>query len=94
MASTAFVGLVALAVVAAACGDNEPGRSAGSLTLGEGTGGIYLALGDSIAAGEGASDPSTSSYVALVAEALRARFAIYAGGKPGSVEVRGGSVEA
>ncbi len=73
IASTAFLGLVALALAAAACGD-EPGTADGSVTLGEGTGGIYLALGDSIAAGEGASDPGSTSYVALVAEALRARF--------------------
>jgi lysophospholipase L1-like esterase len=72
MASMAFLGLVALALVVAACGDDEP--SSAVVTLGEGTGGVYLALGDSIAAGEGASDPSATSYVALVAEALRARF--------------------
>ncbi len=38
------------------------------------SGGIYLALGDSIAAGTGSSDADTTSSVALVTEALRSRF--------------------
>ena len=37
-------------------------------------GGVYLALGDSIAAGTGASDADSTGYVALVAEALQSRF--------------------
>lgn len=36
-------------------------------------GGVYLALGDSIAAGTGASDAGRTSYPALVADAYRAR---------------------
>lgn len=35
---------------------------------------VYLALGDSIAAGSGATDASSTGYVALVEEALRERF--------------------
>ncbi len=40
----------------------------------DGEGGVYVALGDSFAAGDGASDPATTSYVALVGEALRQMY--------------------
>ena len=65
--------LLALAI-AAACGGSES-SSLGEPSLAEdGSGGVYLALGDSIAVGSGASDGATTSYVALVVEALRTRF--------------------
>jgi lysophospholipase L1-like esterase len=38
------------------------------------TGPLYLALGDSIAVGDGASDPQATAYVPLVHEALRERL--------------------
>ncbi len=69
-----FAPLLLALAIAAACGSSESG-SVGEPSLAEnGSGGVYLALGDSIAAGSGASDAATTSYVALVAEALRARF--------------------
>lgn len=42
--------------------------------LPSGTGGAYISLGDSIAAGEGASDPATTSYVGIMGEALRKKY--------------------
>ena len=72
--TAALLGLFALALAALACngGDAEaPGRS----PLPEGVaGGLYLVLGDSWAAGQGASDADATSYAALVAQALRSRF--------------------
>ena len=66
--------LLALAFAGVACGNSES-SSPGEPSLAEdGSGGVYLALGDSIAAGSGSSDAATTSYAALVAEALRARF--------------------
>ena len=65
--------LLVAAAVALACGDSGSRVTTAGLLPPEGTGGTYLALGDSIAAGQGASDAS-SSYVALVAGALRERF--------------------
>ena len=41
-----------------------------------GAGGVYVALGDSIAAGTGASDAEATNYVSLVAEALRAQLGV------------------
>ncbi len=70
---TALLGLIALAFAALACGGGRSVTTAGLLPAGE-RGGVYLALGDSIAAGSGASDASATSYVALVEEALRDRF--------------------
>lgn len=57
-----------LAYLAGACG------STSSSVLPGGEGGVYLALGDSIAEGENASDPERSDYVALVFDALRAHY--------------------
>ncbi|MEX1255766.1 MAG: SGNH/GDSL hydrolase family protein [Dehalococcoidia bacterium] len=66
--------LLVLAIAAFACDDGSSNvTTSGLLPEGE-EGGVYLALGDSIAAGEGASDPDTTDYVAQVAEALRARY--------------------
>jgi lysophospholipase L1-like esterase len=67
--------LCALAVALSAVSCSEDSGSSGSsngitATPAE-AGGLYLALGDSIAVGQGASDPATKGYVALVAEALR-----------------------
>ena len=73
--AVALLGLVALAFAGLAC-DTGGGESAvvtPTSPLPDVTGGVYLALGDSIAAGGGASAASTS-YVALVAQALRSRF--------------------
>ncbi len=66
----------ALAAALAACagGDGSDERVALSELLAAADGGVYLALGDSVAAGSGASDPSTTGYVALVAAALQPRF--------------------
>ena len=70
--------LVVLALIAVTTGVACRGGSSGVTTsalLPEGeSGGVYVALGDSIAAGYGASDADTTSYVALVAAALRERF--------------------
>jgi lysophospholipase L1-like esterase len=79
LAGLALAGLVTLAL-AVSCSDGDANDSAGDpangpvLVLEAGDSGVLLALGDSIAAGSGASDPATTSYVALVAEALRSRF--------------------
>ena len=55
-----------------ACGGS--GSSDSAVVFKDATGGVYLALGDSVAAGSGASDPATTSYVGLVADALRTLF--------------------
>ena len=74
--AVALLGLIALAFAGLAC-DSGSGSESAVVTptspLPDATGGVYLALGDSIAAGGGASDASTG-YVALVAQALRSRF--------------------
>lgn len=68
---TAALALVALTAVAC----NGGGEQAdGTPILAPATGGVYLALGDSVADGRGASDPESTDYVALVAEALQPRF--------------------
>ncbi len=79
----ALASLVAL-VLAVSCSGGDAGGpandSAGGpvndpiLVLEAGASGVLLALGDSVAAGSGASDPATTSYVGLVAEALRSTF--------------------
>lgn len=61
--------LIPLALLAAACGGSAAKR-AGVIST-DRQGGVYVALGDSVAAGDGASDPATTSYVALIAAALR-----------------------
>ena len=65
--------LVFFAVVAAASGlaCNSSDDATGALLPEDVSGGVYVALGDSVAAGSGASDPETTSYVALVGAALR-----------------------
>jgi lysophospholipase L1-like esterase len=63
----ALLALVALAALLAfACGDDSDSSAD--------AGGVYLALGDSIAQGEGASDPERTDYVALVEGALKQRY--------------------
>ena len=68
------IAVFALAFVAAACqGGESNGAGVPPLAL-DGPSGVYIALGDSIAAGAGASNADSTSYVSLVAEALRARY--------------------
>lgn len=62
---------LALAAALAACGGGS--RTTASL-LPRGDGGVYLALGDSIADGEGASDREATDYVAQVYEALQEKY--------------------
>jgi len=61
---------LALAVAASACGESK--SNAGLFS--DSDGGVYLALGDSVAAGSGASDGNATSYVGLVDKALRERL--------------------
>jgi lysophospholipase L1-like esterase len=60
-----IIGLLAIAAIVVGCDDgassSEPRRDR--------TAGVYLSVGDSIAAGNGSSDPNTASFPALVAEA-------------------------
>ena len=76
VAGLALAILIAL-MLAVSCGGGDASDSADGpadesiLVLEAGDSGVLLALGDSIAAGSGASDPATTSYVALVAEAVR-----------------------
>jgi lysophospholipase L1-like esterase len=75
--AVALLGLVALAFAGLACDSGGGGESAvvtPTSPLPDVTGGVYLALGDAIAAGGGASDAASTGYVALVAQALRSRF--------------------
>ena len=70
-----LAGLLLLGLAASSCGDGEPPASGRATPSPQRiSGGVYLALGDSLAAGGGASDAARTSYVALVAEALRSRF--------------------
>jgi lysophospholipase L1-like esterase len=62
--------ICALALLAGACG----GYSTKASVLPKGEGGVYIALGDSIAFGENASDPERSDYVAQVFAALQQRY--------------------
>ncbi len=64
--------LCALAALACNSGDSQV-RTANLLAHPQ-SGGVYLALGDSIAAGQGASDAAMTSYVALLHEALQQRL--------------------
>lgn len=67
----AALALIALAAVACNGGGEQEEVAP---ILAPAAGGVYLALGDSVADGSGASDPETTDYVALVAEALQPRF--------------------
>jgi lysophospholipase L1-like esterase len=61
--------------LAFAGGANACGESTSNAGLfGDSAGGVYLALGDSVAAGSGASDANATSYVGLIDEALRERL--------------------
>jgi len=64
-----FLSCCALALGAVACGGTSATK-AGVLSDMQ-PGGVYLALGDSIAAGQGASSRVTASYVVLLAKAVR-----------------------
>lgn len=66
------VAVALLLFASIACGGG--GSSDSPVVFEDATGGVYLALGDSVAAGSGASDPATTSYVGLVADALRTLF--------------------
>jgi lysophospholipase L1-like esterase len=71
----AFAVLLAFALAAFACSGEDEAEEAVEVILPEnGSRNVYLALGDSIAAGSGSSDVDSSSYVALIDEALRARY--------------------
>ncbi len=65
---------LALALALACTGGAETSVTSEMVLPEDVSGGVYLALGDSIAAGTGASDAASTSYVALVAQALRERF--------------------
>lgn len=67
----ALAALVAV-VSGLACGSS--GGANGALLPEGASGGVYVALGDSFAAGSGASDAVTTGYVALIGAALRDRF--------------------
>ncbi len=72
-----LLALAALALAALACNSEssvDPTATPPPTEVSEVVGGVYLALGDSIAAGTGASDADSTSYVALVAEALPSRY--------------------
>ena len=71
VAARATVAALLLLLVLSACGG---GSSSLPVIFDDADGGVYVSLGDSVAAGSGASDPATTSYVGLVAEALRAKF--------------------
>ena len=66
---------LAVSLTVAACGGGSEGTDGAPQLPPRADGGVYLALGDSVAAGSGASDPASTSYVALVAAALQPRFA-------------------
>ena len=69
-----ILGLAVLAFAAASCGGGTTDDAA-TPPLPEGvSGGVYFALGDSIAAGEGTSDIATTSYPVLIAQELRSHF--------------------
>lgn len=68
-----FVLTLLLAATLVAC-SGDAAREAAIAPLPDAAGGVYLALGDSVAAGSGASEPEGSSYVALVANALEERY--------------------
>ncbi len=76
--AAALLALLAASLLVLACGEDravEPPADFVPPALPEsGIGGAYLALGDAIAAGIGASEPAGTGYVALVAQAMRARF--------------------
>jgi lysophospholipase L1-like esterase len=63
--------LAFLAIVGAGCNGGSDSRAGQAGIVEIPGGGAYVALGDSIAAGEGASDPATRGYTALLAERLR-----------------------
>jgi len=73
MRSAVTLVVLGIVVVSALSGCGDDGSGANDL-FGESQGGVYLALGDSIAAGSGASDANTTGYGALVTQALRARL--------------------
>ena len=75
VALASVVGLVALSCSGGEAG-GPPDDSADDpvVMLEAGDSGVLLALGDSIAAGSGASEPATTSYVGLIAETLRSTF--------------------
>ena len=68
-----LISLLALAFAASACESAGSGGTGDPALFEEGASGAYIALGDSVAAGSGASDAASTSYVALVAEALGER---------------------
>jgi lysophospholipase L1-like esterase len=70
----AIAALALFALSAIACGGGGSRVTTAGLISGDAAGGLYLALGDSIAAGQGASDAATTSYVGLIAAELRERF--------------------
>jgi len=65
---------VAIGLLAIACADGDTREEAPVLAPPASDTPVFLALGDSIAAGEGASDPAATGFIPLVAEALRERF--------------------
>ncbi|MCH7811961.1 MAG: SGNH/GDSL hydrolase family protein [Chloroflexi bacterium] len=72
-----LIALLALAIAAACDGGGSDATPAPAVPLFRiVAGGAYLALGDSIAAGEGSTSPKTLSYPALVQAALEARLGV------------------
>jgi len=60
--------------IASAVACTSSGDGTGALLPEDASGGVYLALGDSFAAGSGASDAAATSYVGLVGAALGDRY--------------------
>jgi len=71
LAAALLAGVLALAACA---GGPDEATGASGTPAGAETEGVYLALGDSYAAGLGASDAATTSYASLVWQELQQRF--------------------
>jgi lysophospholipase L1-like esterase len=74
VAALAAVALLVYAVTSAGASDGDPQ-------------GVYISLGDSVAAGSGASDPATTSFPALIAQGLGLRLSNVATAGATTVEV-------
>jgi len=96
----AAVALLLLAAIAIACGGTgatRAGTTPTSSTVDSAAGaGLYIALGDSLSFGIGASDANTTSFVSLVHASLGARYELLNLGVPGATSqdlIDGGNLD-